>query len=163
MRAAPAVTVTIPRSTWWVRCLGLLAVAALAVSLAWALSPSGSVLRWAAVAVTAAWVGWTFASALRTPVVRLQWDRQIWRLQTMGTSAAGEPAEGSIAVMLDLGNWMLLRFHPSDKRLRSSWIPAELAGLERDWHALRCAVYSPRPSRPVEAGASASDSVPPPA
>jgi hypothetical protein len=39
---------------------------------------------------------------------------------------------------------MLLNFTP-DAAARTSWLPVQRLGLETQWHALRCAVYSPRP------------------
>jgi hypothetical protein len=40
---------------------------------------------------------------------------------------------------------MLLRFTP-DAPARMTWLPVQRRGLEAQWHALRCAVYSPRPA-----------------
>jgi hypothetical protein len=51
---------------------------------------------------------------------------------------------GNVAVVIDLGPWMLLRF-TADAPPRTTWLPVQRRGLEAQWHALRCAVYSPRP------------------
>ena len=48
------------------------------------------------------------------------------------------------------GAFMLLvltRLHGSN-RLARRWLPVQRRGLEADWHALRCAVYSPPPVAP---------------
>jgi hypothetical protein len=39
---------------------------------------------------------------------------------------------------------MLLRFVDESPRTRTTWIPVQRAGIEGDWHALRCAVHAPR-------------------
>jgi len=75
----------------------------------------------------------------------LHWDGQAWHW-----AAAHVPEDrrraGRIQVALDLGGWMLLRLLPADGGApRAHWLPVQAAGLERSWHALRCAVYSPTP------------------
>jgi hypothetical protein len=51
------------------------------------------------------------------------------------------PVAGELAVALDLGSFLLLTLAGSGRRRR--WLPVQRLGLEHDWHALRCAVYSP--------------------
>ena len=58
------------------------------------------------------------ARALTTPQLRQRLKRQLARAM----SAAGE-IPGEVDVMLDLGEWMLLRFHCADGR---NWIPLAL-------------------------------------
>ena len=74
-------------------------------------------------------------SLWRVPAQSLRWDGQVWQL---------DAAPGKLRVAIDLGPWMLLRFSPEGQR-RSHWLPVQRLGLEAQWHALRCAVYSPRP------------------
>jgi hypothetical protein len=52
------------------------------------------------------------------------------------------------AVAIDLGSFLLLRFLPEGRSGPGAvrWIPVGRRGLEREWHAFRCAVYSPRPA-----------------
>ncbi|MDB5818794.1 MAG: hypothetical protein JWQ11_2434 [Rhizobacter sp.] len=74
--------------------------------------------------------------------------------------------QGELMVVMDLGSWMLLRFdrplfepnlaaaaastdvnsHPQWLGIRPKttrlWLPLQRAGLERQWHGLRCALYS---------------------
>jgi hypothetical protein len=52
------------------------------------------------------------------------------------------PVAGELAVALDLGSFLLLTLAGSGQR-RRRWLPVQRLGLEHDWHALRCAVYSP--------------------
>ncbi len=57
---------------------------------------------------------------------------------------------GELAVALDAGSFLLLiltRVHGSN-RLARRWLPVQRRGLEAEWHALRCAVYSPPPVVP---------------
>ncbi len=55
----------------------------------------------------------------------------------------GIARSGAFAVAIDLGSFLLLRL--GDPRRMRSWLPVQRRGLEREWHALRCAVYSPPP------------------
>lgn len=48
---------------------------------------------------------------------------------------------GRLEVAIDLGAFLLLRL--GDRPRGSVWLPAQRRGLEAEWHALRCAVYSP--------------------
>jgi hypothetical protein len=52
------------------------------------------------------------------------------------------PLPAELAVALDLGSFLLLTL-AGPGVLRRRWLPVQRRGLERDWHALRCAVYSP--------------------
>ena len=74
----------------------------------------------------------------------LRWDGLAWHLGPIGDAATA----GELQVVLDLGPWMLLRFGATlpDARARTLWLPVQRRGLEAEWHALRCAVYSPRPA-----------------
>ena len=74
-------------------------------------------------------------SLLRTPARSLRWDGQAWHLDAV---------PGDVAVVIDLGPWMLLRFASTDFA-RVTWLPVQRRGIDAQWHALRCAVYSPRP------------------
>lgn len=164
MRAAPAVAVMIARSAWWLRATAALGLLVIAATLRWAWSEPDSLLRWAVCAAAGAWAIWVLRQELRTGLVGLRWDGQCWHLQR-ASPATAEPVRGEVDVMLDFGHWMLLRFRPADlPRPRRTWIAAQRSDLEVDWHPLRCAVYSPRPSlqpRAVEADASLPASPPP--
>ena len=146
MRAAPACQFSLRRFGAWRVAVSLLAMLGVAVMTAWLIlreppltSPSS---LFAALAASALAV--LGAAAARTPTADLRWDGGAWHL---GQPSA-EPVAGDLIVAIDLGPWMLLRFSPSalDARPRTTWLPVQRSGLESQWHALRCAVYSPRPA-----------------
>ena len=114
----------------------------------------------------AAWAGAMLAipalaaTLVRVPAVTLRWDGQQWWLARLARSSRAAAAAqidavaGEIDVALDFGGWMLLRFRPISVAPRariSRWLPVQRHGLEAHWHALRCAVYSPRPAPAREA------------
>ena len=86
--------------------------------------------------------------------VSLRWDGRHWHVG-LAPSIGQEPFAGGLAVSLDLGFWMLLRFQPAsaDCPRRLTWLPVQSRGLESQWHALRCAVYSARPAAEPDAAA----------
>jgi hypothetical protein len=91
---------------------------------------------------------------------RLRWDGALWHLAGTVSSEGGEQL-GTLAVALDGGSWMLLRFcaTPSEARPRTRWLALSRRDLGSQWHDLRCAVYSPRPDpagRPAPAPATPS-------
>ena len=98
-----------------------------------------------AVAAATAGCAWLAFSLIRVPAVSLRWDGQVWHL---GPADAPVDASvpGELAVAIDLGRWMLLWFRPAAPQPRPllTWLPAQRRGIEPHWHALRCAVHSPR-------------------
>lgn len=80
----------------------------------------------------------------RTRATDLRWDGLAWHLGPIGDAATA----GELRVAIDIGPWMLLHFTSArpDARPRTLWLPVQRRGLEAQWHALRCAVYSPRPA-----------------
>jgi len=46
-------------------------------------------------------------------------------------------------VAVDLGAFLLLRL--VEQRRTIVWLPVQRRGVESQWHALRCAAYSPLP------------------
>ena len=155
MRASPPFQISVTRfGVWRLGVVGLSALAAAAL-VAWLASrdeftaPGWQIA--AGVAGTA-----LLASSLalaRIAPVSLRWGGQQWHLGP-AASAGDEPWRGSLAVALDLGGWMLLRFEHDDpsRRRRFSWLPIQRGGLEDRWHALRCAVYCARPVSGNDAG-----------
>ena len=99
-------------------------------------------------------VVWLAAALAKVPALILRWDGQLWQIGRAG-SVPDEPVPGDLVVTVDLGPWMLLRFEPAvpDRRRRVIWLPVQRRGIEPHWHALRCAVYSPRPPVTTDAGA----------
>ena len=108
-----------------------------------------------------AWLTVVAAASLLWPRGgRLRWDGVVWHLGGAATGPASE-RPGTMAIALDGGNWMLLRFRASqaDAGLRVRWLALSRRDLGAQWHALRCAVYSPRPDpagRPAQAPATPS-------
>jgi hypothetical protein len=156
MRASPAFQVVLDRFGVWQVAVLASALAGGVVMLAWLASslPSVSVASRCAAAVAALALLVLGARAARVAPVSLRWDGQHWHLGPP-ESAGHEPASGALHVALDFGPWMLLRFAPAEStwRTRATWLPAQRRGLESRWHALRCAVYSPRPQPGADAAA----------
>lgn len=149
MRASPALQVSIRRFGIWRTFVALLLGSGAAALTAWWLGRDAS--QWdlwhlAAVGAGTLVIGLA-ANALRCPPMSLRWDTQTWRLGP--ASAIGEePWSGRVAVAMDFGAWMLLKFEHdlTQERRRVSWLPVQRLGTEPQWHALRCAVYSSRPA-----------------
>ena len=147
MRASPAFQCVLNRFGVWRTAVAALAGTSVALLLVWLWArgeppPLLGLVAWigAVLAVPA-----LAASLMRMPPVTLRWDGQQWWVDANA---------GEIDVALDLGGWMLLRFRPvsAARRERSRrWLPVQRPGLEAHWHALRCAVYSPRPAPAREA------------
>jgi hypothetical protein len=140
------------RYGWWRALVLLLATSAGTALLAWWWAQPVPAPRWAS---AAAGVGGLVSLAClaglwRTPALTLHWDRQRWHVARDG--AAEQP--GELAVAIDLGACMLLRFVPvragasSPWHRRTQWIALQRRGLEAHWHALRCALYAARPASP---------------
>ena len=137
MRASPPCQVSLRHFGAWrvavalLTCAGVAAIAIwlasreLAVSIGWVMLAAALALPMLACAV----------SLWRVPAQSLRWDGQVWQLDAM---------LGELKVAIDIGPWMLLMFTP-EMPGRTSWLPVQRRGLETQWHALRCAVYSPRP------------------
>lgn len=83
--------------------------------------------------------------SIRRHPVELRWDSQRWYV----TESSRQPREigpMQVQVMIDSGAWMLLKFVPDvgANPFSVRWLPVQRPGVEAQWHALRCAVYSPR-------------------
>ncbi len=82
----------------------------------------------------------------------LTWDGQRW-------SADG--ATGRVAVMMDLGPWLLLRWWPDSGVNKSArWLAVSGREAGASWHALRAALYSRAPpaAPPIHPHSNASRS-----
>jgi hypothetical protein len=133
VRQAPPVGVTCTgRGAWRVGSALLAALAAASVA-AWASAHALlPVLSQSMVALLAALAAGAFAWVrAAVPPAQLVWDGAAWRLD-------GEP--GRLAVALDLGGWLLLRFDAEAGGRR--WLPVGAAEAGAAWHALRCAVLA---------------------
>jgi hypothetical protein len=149
MRGSPSCAVTLRRFAAWRCAVAVVAAAALASLLAWVLlAPPG---RLAGVRVAIALAGVATLglalSLLRVAAGTRRWDGSGWTFADAARPQAA-PTAGGLEVAIDLGTFLLLRFRPHDATGRRSvrWLPVERRGLEREWHAFRCALYSPRPA-----------------
>ena len=110
MHSAPPLKVAVRRHGVWRTAVALLAVTACASMLAWwstqplPVSRSVSAAAWivgVAVLVCSAGLLWA-------PRRSLRWDRQQWWVASDGVAERA----GELALAIDLGGWMLLRFKP---------------------------------------------------
>ena len=162
MRAPPAFQVSVSRfGIWRAGVASLIAITA-AVLATWL--ASGDAVAPLALRVTAGLIGIAVllvgATLMRRPALSLRWDGQAWLLGP-AASAGDEPWPGQLAVAVDWGGWLLLKFdHASGSaKRRTTWLPIQRrGGLESQWHALRCAVYCARPAQGSDAGLTVAHS-----
>jgi hypothetical protein len=153
MRAAPALQVTVSGRGAWRYGVAALTATSVAVSGWWIVSLLGSATGSFAIAIGVASAIAALGSwrALSQPAFELRFDGQHWQLEG-SADADAPPRSGDLAVVMDFGLWMLLRFDaPADQTHRRAcrrWLAVGRRGLAAQWHALRCAVYSPRPGTP---------------
>ena len=153
MRAAPAIQVQLRLfGVWQVATLLLLLAAELSLG-AWLVGRETQDHRHQVAVLMLAVALLPLAySLVRTRTLQLGWDGQGWTVQaapiaSSASSASGvAPTAGDITVAVDLGLWMLLRFHPhaASRGSLPQWLPVQRRGIEAQWHGLRCAIYSPR-------------------
>jgi hypothetical protein len=147
MRAAPAVQLDVETGACWRVALWVMACIAIASAVGWALAVN-TALAWAIVTLAAAYAGWLGRVGARPRRARLGWDGAGWVLLEQGWH---EPRRGEVAVALDFGDALLLRFAARPgARQRARWIALQRSA-SMPWHALRCALYSPRPASAGEA------------
>ena len=160
MRASPAFDVVLTRFGVWRATIALLAAAAVAAVWAWWAtwdtlpSLTANIALLASVAIASGVIVALAASLARVHSIGLRWDGQGWWLRHVPRrpDTSSEPLAGEIVIAIDLGVWMLLRFEPAHGGLRTHrvWVPVQRNGIAPQWHALRCALYSPRPAPNVE-------------
>jgi len=91
-----------------------------------------------ALALSAAWLA---GQLLRRPPCALIWDGAAWavELPRLGRHT------GQVALMLDLGGWMLVRFTPDrPPGPIAIWLPLSSRDAAASWPALRVALHSTR-------------------
>jgi hypothetical protein len=137
MRDAPPVQALSCSAGHWRLFQQVLAALAVAVTVAWTgalLGAEGAALAGAALALGLAaawWVGRRLAYQSR----QLDWDGVAWQLRPEGLA-------GQVALMIDLGDWMLVRFLPG-----AHWLPLSRRDAATDWQALRVALHAAPPQR----------------
>jgi hypothetical protein len=131
---------------WRLGVAGLTAASLLVVGLWIATLLAREELAWIWLAMAALPAIAAAASMRWVDRARLRWDGGDWHLARSAPPAMAEQA-GTMAVALDGGSWMLLRFRAraATERPRITWLALSRHDLGGAWHALRCAVYSPRP------------------
>ena len=133
MRAAPAVSVRCTGGLGWRAAAAVLPALTIAVLVVWALEHADLARMAAAVGLVAGLITGILAWRRLAPrAVQLAWDGQTW-------SVDGLP--GALAVMLDLGPWLLLRLRAPGQG-GAHWVPVSAAEVGPAWHALRAAAYS---------------------
>jgi hypothetical protein len=156
MRAAPAVqAVSCGTGAWrWLQaaCHALAAAGLTAWIGGWSESPHG----WTALAAAAVGLAAAIGADRLSPPRRvpLAWDGTVWRV-------GGDAARlGTLAPVLDLGGWMLLRFEPEAGEGGRLWLPVSARDVPA-WPALRLAVHAgAAPRTGARAGPAAADGVP---
>ncbi len=156
MRPSPALDMTLRAFGVWYAGAGALVLLGTAVALGWWLvvpAPASGATALAAL-LAAACLGAALQGLRPVPPTRLRWDGQRWFVGVAGPDG-DDPGAADLSVAIDLGGWMLLRVRRQDApRWRGAvWLPAQRRGHEAQWHALRCAVYSPPPAVGAPPGA----------
>ena len=148
MQAASAVQVTVQRFGIWNAALGLVSATALSAAVAWLVTRSDELPGWSGMLLMASVLVGVLGAVdlLRRRPIMLRWDTQRWHVSDPSRGASDVELSG-LAVVLDLGGWMLLEFRCDvpQRILRRGWIPVQRRGIEPQWHALRCAVYAHGP------------------
>lgn len=152
MRAAPAVSVKGSDSGVWLWALRVLWLLSAAITALWAIeraepvSLSAAALTW----MFALWGAWC---TRRPRHWTLRWDGETWSLAFDADPSVQRL--GNVTVSLDLETALLLNFSSAGRQRTSDvWLPLTRSGQPAQWHALRCALYSPRPM--ASAGSASS-------
>lgn len=153
MRAAPPIDIEIVRFGVWRGAAVLLVAAVWVLMGAWWWAHPAPAPAWVTLVAVCGMLGAAVAAlpSLRTRRVVLRGSAGRWQIAAHRGAGEAAAAGGDLMVAIDLGVWMLLRFVPDAAGGRRAWIAVQRAGLEPLWHALRCAVYAPRPP-PGEGG-----------
>jgi hypothetical protein len=154
MRERPSCAVELRCFGVWRWAVALVAATAMAAMAAWAglalANHSSDSAAIAAVATALAGLSlWLAASLARVDGGTLACVDGCWTFAYKRRGVDRIEA-GALAVALDLGSFLLLTLTRTagPRRLARRWLPVQRRGLEADWHALRCAVYSPPPATP---------------
>ena len=143
MRESSIFEVRLARFDVWRAALVGIALGGVAAAAAWGFSTARSRADESVAAIVLVALALAIASvALVLPLARvpkgvLACTSGVW---TFAADAA-PGRSGTLTVALDWGSFLLLRLD-CGARARV-WLPLQRRGLEREWHALRCAVYAP--------------------
>ena len=155
MRAAPPLAFTVSRFGVWRAALALLAAFGAVTMTLWEVGADRPVTPWLALAGVAGALlaALPLAQSFGLRACSLRWDGQRWHLTAAENGGA---SAGRLAVAIDLGGWMLLRFAADGAEPRrpawrctgwtgAVWIPLQRRGLESQWHGIRSTLHSARP------------------
>jgi len=147
MPTSPSFEMTVRHFGVWTAVAASLAVGAAASLVAWwQQQPEALPAQTLAGGLALACLGVALHAMRQIGPLCLRWDGQRWSAEP----PHGAPAEVDLTVAIDLGAWMLLRLRRTGagprRAWRVAWLPVQRRGHEAHWHALRCAVYSPRPA-----------------
>ena len=121
MRTAPPVQMACGRDPRWSAGVAALTALSSATGLAWALWQSAAppALRWTLAPAAAVLLGGLAWRRLQQqPERRLIWNGSAWTL---------DEAAADVELMIDLGNWLLLRVTTTaDGRAHAHWLPLSL-------------------------------------
>ncbi len=151
MRVSPAFQVTVRRMGVWQGAVAFCIGAALTATAVWRWQSEAPSTTEAALAGLSCLLCLLALRGLRSTPVSLRWDSQCWWIGSPDESAR-EQAVDRVEPVIDLSFWMLLRVRQRGSRPWAAvqWIPVQRRGLESQWHALRCAIYtSPAPATRV--------------
>jgi hypothetical protein len=143
MRESLVFEVHLRRFRVWRSAIGAVALAAVASVVAWGLATiaahdDGGLAVVVEVVAVLMLATLTVAVSLgRVPAGVLAGRDGAWTF----TPDARPSRSGPLAVAMDWGSFLLLRIDAGPHA--RVWLAVQRRGLEHDWHALRCAVYSP--------------------
>lgn len=142
MRHPPAFQADVAAGRAWCLAWALLVMLASASLLAWCLAMTDLPAVFAGLAVLpAAWAG---RRLMRQAAQSLRWDGQVWWLDAAARRGS-ETRQGSLRPMLDLGDWMLLRFCERPERRFGQgrrYLALSRADMPQQWPPLRLTLYS---------------------
>lgn len=152
MRERPSCVIELRRFGLWRAAIAVVVLLAIAAMAAWAgLALANPTHDWALIVTVAAVMALASAllagSLMSVPAGTLAAADGVWTF-TFDRDGIERIESGSLVVALDFGAFLLLsltRVHGSN-RLARRWLPVQRRGLESEWHALRCAAYSPLPA-----------------
>lgn len=134
MRGAPPVRVDCGPDRRWRAFEALVAGTSLASGCGWlAQRLDVPALPIAATAAGIASIGVWLMQIRRERVREIAWSGRIWTLD----GSAGRPQ-----VMLEFGDWMLLRFGFDGRRAGAAWMPLDLSAAPDTRHLLRTALHT---------------------
>jgi hypothetical protein len=155
MHAAPPVRMSLSADPRWHAFIIICTSAAVANLVAWigsqaSQSPASAGVPAMVSAVLAGGLAWVLLRRSSSDGV-LTWDGAAWHwAPAKGLSVSSDPVAGDVRVVIDLGNWILVRFRSAPPRHDVVWLPVSGRYAGALWPAWRTALFS-RPADPATA------------